>query len=121
MQEVLTSIAGREMMPAESVFKNIRMPGLKSVRADNFLRIMNLGYGRSLGVTCTHCHVAGNWAADDKPQKQIAREMIRMANTLTTQIRSFAGVRQTAIVNCTTCHRGAVIPATNLPAPGAGG
>src|SRR5262245_11025189 len=48
-------IAGRENEPAEKVFKNIQW--LKSTPAGRFLRIMNGGYSRALGVACTHCHV----------------------------------------------------------------
>jgi hypothetical protein len=114
-KEVLATIAGRENEPAGQVFKNIK--NLNTVPAGRFLAIMNLGYGRSLGVSCAHCHVVGNWASDDKPQKQIARDMIQMAATINTQllanIKNLKGPQ--AVVNCTTCHRGQVKPALNLP------
>ena len=72
---VMRSIAGRETQPAESVFKNIKV--LKGVPAGRIPRIMNLGFGRSLGVNCSHCHVAGHWADEDKAQKQIGRASCR--------------------------------------------
>jgi cytochrome c553 len=119
MAEVLSTIAGREMSPAESVFKNVQLPGLKPMRAGQFVRAMNQGYARSLGVSCVHCHVTSDWASDDKAPKVIARSMIRMTNQLTQQIRAFPAVSQTATVTCTTCHRGVVKPATSLPPPDA--
>jgi hypothetical protein len=115
MNAVLAQIRGRERQPAESVFKNIQL--LKGVPAGNLPRIMNLGYGRSLGVSCSHCHDVNKWESDDKPQKQVARDMAAMSNTINTtllaNIKNLKGPQ--AIVNCTTCHRGKVKPALNLP------
>jgi hypothetical protein len=114
MARVLRSIAGREEQPAESVFRNIKT--LKGVPAGRLVRIMNLGYGRSLGVSCGHCHVPGRWASVEKPQKQIARDMVEMVNTINTQqlakIPNLKGPQPA--VNCTTCHRGSVKPALNM-------
>ena len=50
MNAVLESIAGHENAPAESVFKNIQ--SMKGVPAGRLPRIMNMGYGKSLGVRC---------------------------------------------------------------------
>lgn len=114
MKEVLQHIAGRENAPAESVFKNIKM--LKGVSAGRIPRIMNIGFGHSLGVKCSHCHVAGHWADEDKPQKQIARDMMALVDTLNAVIlpRIKNLKSEHPMVNCTTCHRGARKPATNL-------
>ena len=115
MTAVLQSIAGRETLAADSVFANIRTLG--QIPAGNLLRIMNLGFGRSLGVGCDHCHVIGKWDDDSKPQKQVAREMWAMMGRINTEllpaIPNLRGPRPT--VNCTTCHRGQVKPALNLP------
>ncbi len=114
MNEVLKKIAGREKAPAESVFKDIRV--LKGLPAERLPRIMNLGFGRSLGVNCTHCHVLGHWADEDKPQKQIARDMMAFSRTindsLLPRIKNLKSEKPQ--INCTTCHRGQVKPATNL-------
>jgi hypothetical protein len=111
------SISGRENMPAESVFKNVRV--MKLVPAGRLLAIMDIGYGRSLGVSCTHCHVPDKWDLEDKPQKQIAREMSAMAGTINREllpkIKNLKS--EQPIVNCTTCHRGATKPALDLPGP----
>ena len=84
MKDVLGKIAGRENAPAESVFKDIRI--LKGMPAGRLVRVMNLGFGRSLGVSCRHCHVAGEWEKEDKPQKQIARDMWGMVNSINTEL-----------------------------------
>ncbi len=115
VSEVLATIKGRERLPAESVFKNVKM--LKALPAARLLAVMNIGYGKSLGVSCDHCHVTGKWESDEKPQKQIAREMSAMLTTINGQIlpkiANLKGERPT--VNCTTCHRGMVTPALDIP------
>lgn len=107
-------IKGKEDLPSEEVFKNIKV--MKQVPAGRLLRIMEFGFGRSLGVTCTHCHNPNNFADEDKPPKQITRDMMEMAgkinNELLSAIENLEGDNPT--VNCTTCHRGEVTPALNL-------
>jgi hypothetical protein len=114
LADLTKQIAGKENLPAEQVFKNIQM--LKGVPAARLLRIMELGYSRSLGVNCAHCHVVDQWDKDDKPTKPIAREMAKMAQTINNDllknIKNLKGPNP--IVNCTTCHRGKTKPALNL-------
>ena len=114
MREVLRQIAGRENVAAESVFKNIK--SMKGVPAGRLVRIMNMGYGRSLGVSCLHCHVQNKWDSEDKPQKQVAREMAEMMRTINTQLLpAIKNLKsEQPIVNCTTCHRGQRKPAQDL-------
>jgi hypothetical protein len=115
LADLMKQIAGKENEPAELVFKNIQM--FKGVPAARLLRIMELGYSRSLGVNCAHCHVVDQWDKDDKPTKPIAREMAKMVQTINNDllknIKNLKGPN--AIVNCTTCHRGQTKPALNLP------
>ena len=115
LADLMKQIAGKENQPAEQVFKNIQM--FKGVPAARLLRIMELGYSRSLGVNCTHCHVVDQWEKDDKPTKPIAREMAKMSQTINNDllknIKNLKGPNP--IVNCTTCHRGQTKPALNLP------
>ncbi|MEP6787471.1 MAG: hypothetical protein ABJB40_03510 [Acidobacteriota bacterium] len=72
-------IKGKENDSAEKVYKNIQTPMLKAMPAPRLLSVMEFGYARSLGVTCTHCHVPDKWESEDKPQKQITRDMAAMA------------------------------------------
>lgn len=110
-------IKGKEKLPADEVFKNIKI--LKRFPAGTLLNIMRGGFSRSLGVDCTHCHTPENWASEAKPTKQIAREMWGMQAKINNELlKSIDGLKdRRAIVNCTTCHRGAVKPATNLRRP----
>lgn len=112
--EVLQAIAGHETEPAGQVFRNVKM--LTQMPARQLLAVMNVGYARSLGVGCAHCHVVGQWASEEKPQKQIARDMARMLGTINGQLlKEIPNLRgPNPVVNCTTCHRGAVRPALNL-------
>ena len=105
-------IKGREQEPAEKVFKNIQMPNLKPIPAARLLAIMEIGYARSLGVNCTHCHVPEKWEADDKPQKPIAAMMTRINSEMLKGIKNLRSPQPT--INCTTCHRGEIKPAQNL-------
>jgi alkyl hydroperoxide reductase subunit AhpC len=73
-------------------------------------------FSEALGVSCDHCHVVKEWSKEDKEEKQIAREMMAMARTinadLLAKIPNLKSEHPT--VTCTTCHRGAVKPATTM-------
>ena len=116
---VLRSIAGRENQPAESVFKNIKI--LKGVPAGRLVNIMNMGFGRSLGVSCGFCHVPGKWDLDDKQEKNTARIMIAMVGAINrdylAKVPVDSGPPPTA--SCFTCHRGMPRPmGPGRPPPG---
>ncbi len=109
-------IKGREKEPAEKVFKNIQT--LKGIPAGRVLAIMEFGYARSLGVNCTHCHAPDRWEAEDKTKKQIARDMAAMTAKINGELlKGIKNVSEKAVINCTTCHRGQIVPALNLPMP----
>jgi photosynthetic reaction center cytochrome c subunit len=103
---VLRSIAGREDQPAESVFKNIKI--FKGVPAGRLVSIMNMGFGRSLGVSCGFCHVPGKWDLDDKEEKTTARLMFAMVQTINRDYLSKVPTDRPTppTASCFTCHRG---------------
>jgi hypothetical protein len=110
-QQFLQKIAGHEKEPAENVFKNVQW--LKGEPAERFLVIMNVGYSRALGVSCTHCHVEQDFASDDKRPKRAAREMAVMHRMINEQLKKMQNLEtkpQDRPINCATCHRGAVNP-----------
>lgn len=87
-------------------------------------------YEAALQVECGHCHQwegqgnpTNNFASDVKPQKEIARSMIRLVDSINQQIQ--AGVSPTGLrtgdavqkVTCATCHRGKPIPQVETYAP----
>jgi hypothetical protein len=109
--EDLRSIAGRENQPAESVFKNIKI--MKGFPAGRVVNIMNMGFGRSLGVSCGFCHVPGKWDLDDKEEKNTARLMWAMVGTIDRDYIAKVVTpnnRPPQQVNCFTCHRGNMRP-----------
>jgi len=119
---VLRSIAGRENLPAESVFKNIKI--MKGFPAGRLVNIMNMGFGRSLGVSCGFCHVPGKWDLDDKQEKETARLMFTMVQTINRDYMSKVPSERGGppVVNCFTCHRGnaqPMGPTPGGPPPGA--
>ena len=115
LAELRKKIAGRENEPAEAVFKNIQF--LKGVPAARLLAVMKIGYSRSLGVTCTHCHIVDEWEKDDKPTKQTARDMALMVRTINNDLlKNIKNLQnEKPVINCTTCHRGQTRPALDLP------
>jgi hypothetical protein len=116
LAELREQIKGKENEPAPTVFKNIKT--MKNTTAGRLLSVMEIGFARSLGVNCTHCHVPDKWESEDKPQKQIARDMSVMVSTINRDLlKNIKNLKsESAVVNCTTCHRGNVMPALNLPA-----
>jgi hypothetical protein len=114
-KQVLERIAGREQEPAGGVFKNIQIAWLKAVPARVFITIMNRGYSRALGVSCTHCHVEQDFASDDKRPKRAAREMAvmhRMVNEQLAKMENLVGKPEERAISCIACHRGTIDPRT---------
>src|SRR5207244_12820370 len=83
-------------------------------------------FAAALGTNCGHCHVwtgaglpTNDYATDEKPTKEVARVMMRMAGTINETLA--ANIKKPADqltrVQCMTCHRGAAIPV--LPPPAA--
>jgi Photosynthetic reaction centre cytochrome C subunit len=111
VKQIADRIAGHQSDPAEQVFKNIQW--LKGVPAERLLLIMNLGYSRALGVSCTHCHVEADFSSDDKRPKRAAREMAAMHRMINDQLKKMQNLETPApqrAINCSTCHRGAIDP-----------
>jgi hypothetical protein len=105
--------------PKEALKQGGRGPqapkNLKILKPEDLRAGVMMQYTQALGVRCTHCHVQGDNAADDKPQKETARMMIAMANDINAKFPDGAAK---AKVTCYTCHNGKVTPLT-APAPAA--
>jgi hypothetical protein len=83
-------------------------------------------YAISLGVRCGHCHARWadstkrglDFASDSKPEKERARDMIRMTTIINSSYFNTQHSAQTdtiKTVTCFPCHRGSVSPtAKNL-------
>jgi hypothetical protein len=103
-----TGMVDHQAQPAEKVFKNIQV--LKDTSANEIQGAMEF-MSASLGVSCGYCH-ANSWDSDEKPAKTSARAMMQMTRDLNKT--GFSGYD---VVNCYTCHRGHVQPAS---VPGSG-
>lgn len=111
--ELKKQIAGKEKAPAKEVFKNLKNMG--EMPAERLLGVMEGGFARSLGVSCTHCHNPAAWDSDEKDAKHVARAMQGLARSIRDQLKTIEKIgNENPAVNCTTCHRGQVKPATSL-------
>jgi photosynthetic reaction center cytochrome c subunit len=87
---------------AEQAYKNIQ--ALQGIPASGMTQAMAFISG-SLGVSCSHCHIVGQFDKDEKPAKETARQMIRMMQRINQE--HFGGK---TTVNCQTCHQGRLRP-----------
>jgi hypothetical protein len=103
--------------PANEEFKNLQVLP-KNITADSLDKIMD-GFNSSMGVNCNFCHVKDAKAdklifeKDDKPEKEIARKMMRMTMDINKNYFQFneeVTAAQVQAVTCYTCHKGTVIP-----------
>jgi hypothetical protein len=103
------SIAGREKQPATEVFKNIQL--FKTMEAGRLPGVMGF-WSNALGVTCKHCHIVDQWEKEDRPEKQIARDMVQMVSEVNTHLlKNIKNLDSPEPkIGCWTCHRGKVIP-----------
>ena len=87
---------------------------LKLIPANVDLSDVMLGFNEALGVQCTYCHVAGDFASDANPLKETARNMITLVRRAEPFFPSTAGPfpRGYHEVDCMTCHRGKTQPET---------
>lgn len=85
------------------------------------LRANMIGFTRALGVRCTHCHVGTedqplstyDFPSDEKPNKTVARGMMRMLATVNDQLKQIRpDSTERVTMRCYTCHRGVPLPRT---------
>lgn len=110
VDRIREKIKGKEQLPAEDVYQDVRI--LKGRTAGQLLGVMSGGFSNSLGVSCSHCHVTDDFSKDDKPTKQIARDMWRMMRTINDSlIANIKNIKSANPgVNCGTCHNGHARP-----------
>jgi cytochrome c553 len=91
----------------------------KDISHEELDKIMD-GYKVALGVRCSFCHAADkndpkhmDFASDAKPEKEIARDMMRMTikiNKKYFHIKDANDTRAVLAVSCFTCHNGNAHP-----------
>ena len=95
--------------PTPTVVDSPSVKILTGLLAPQFQEEMNF-ITQALGVTCGTCHVRGNFASDEKPEKLTARRMLEMTKGLNKQFfpdhKSKEGESVLGRVTCYTCHQG---------------
>jgi photosynthetic reaction center cytochrome c subunit len=91
---------------AGDAYMNVQV--LKDIPSDQLIPSMKY-ISQALGVRCDFCHDPKSFESDDKPQKDTARNMMKMMFAINKD--NFNGRRE---VTCYTCHRG-VSRAANMP------
>ena len=110
--------------PDDPPYKNLKILA-KNISHDDLKKIMD-GYKEALGVKCNFCHAASkdtsvhhpDFASDDKPEKNIARKMMKMTAKINKKYFSFASAEEgenNPSVTCITCHRGNPQPSGKKP------
>jgi Photosynthetic reaction centre cytochrome C subunit len=110
-----TGVPVSAQAPKPEVVESANVKVLTGLYAQQFQEEMNL-IVQGLGVTCNTCHVPRNFAAEDKPVKQKARQMMEMVKALNKQYfpdyKPKEGESVLGKVTCYTCHKGETIPKT---------
>ncbi len=93
--------------PATAAFKNVRV--LTDTDAQTFMRLQRaITQWVSPGQGCGFCHAGDDYASDAKPQKRVARVMLRMVRHVNASWQNHVG--GAGGVTCYTCHRGQPVP-----------
>src|SRR4051812_4236906 len=109
--------AAAAQAPTPTVVEGPNVKVLTGLNAQQFQEEMNF-IVQGLGVTCGTCHVRGNFASEDKPQKQTARKMLEMVKAINTanfpDYKPKDGESVLGRVTCYTCHRGETTPKSTV-------
>jgi len=109
-------------MPQQQEFKAKNLKVLpKDISKDEIDEVME-GFKVALGVKCSFCHASQpndpkklDFASDTKPEKEIARKMMRM--TAKINKKYFHNQKENGMtlnISCMTCHNGNKEPKTIL-------
>ena len=103
--------------PTPQLVEGPNIKVLTGLYAQPFQEEMNL-IVQGLGVTCNTCHARGNFASEEKPIKQKARQMLEMTKALNKQYfpdyKPKEGESVLGRVTCYTCHKGEQLPKTSV-------
>jgi hypothetical protein len=107
-------------MPKQETRKFTNLKVLpKDISGDDLSKVMD-GFKTALGVKCNFCHAAGtadpkrlDFASDAKPEKEMARGMMKMTSKINKKyfhIKGAEAPNAVLAVNCITCHNGKAHP-----------
>ena len=96
-------------------FKNLKVLP-KDISSEKLDSIMHT-YNKALDVSCGFCHVSKDgvedFVSDVKPEKEVARNMMRMTIDINKKYFNFDSTLHPAylnVVTCNTCHKGNAYP-----------
>ena len=100
-------------IPTPTVVDSPGVKVLTGLLAPQFQEEMNF-ITQALGVNCNTCHVRGNFASEEKPEKLTARRMLEMTKGINKQFfpdhKPKEGESVLGRVTCYTCHQGERTP-----------
>ncbi|MFI5161710.1 MAG: c-type cytochrome [Sphingobacteriales bacterium] len=115
---IVMTAATNTSKPADNPYKNLQVLPKNTTEAQ-MNKIMVGEFEDALGVSCGFCHASNkdgdglDYVSDVKPEKQIARQMLRMTLNLNheyfkidTPMLGTANI----VVTCNTCHKGDTFP-----------
>lgn len=114
---VMTAATNKNKPAIDTPYKNLQVLP-KDISPGNMQKIMVGEFEDALGVSCGFCHTKKDsteldYASDAKPEKQIARQMLKMTLNLNRDYfkieNPMVGTSNIA-VTCNTCHRGDTFP-----------
>lgn len=112
---ILAGTAATRPQDGDDHYTNLKVLP-KKISEDDMERAMYV-FEKQLGVTCVYCHVPTknevpkrmDFASDEKPEKKIAREMLRMSIKMNKKyfgMSTIAEILNKPKVWCRTCHYG---------------
>jgi hypothetical protein len=111
---VVTGVGATDRAGGKALYSNLKVLP-KDISSKTLTKIMVDDFEDGLGVSCNFCHAEDkdshkpDYASDAKPEKLMARAMMRMTIKLN---RSYFQLKHPRlgdsllVVNCSTCHHG---------------
>lgn len=121
---VFVGISAYKPEPKQQGFKNLKVLP-QNISRDSLKAVME-NFSQSLGVKCMFCHAPNadttikhpDFASDAKPEKDVARYMMKMTSDINKNYFNFNHSNQAdtiRTVTCYTCHRGDAHPGNLQP------
>jgi hypothetical protein len=115
---LLIAFVGLSAAKTGTQFENLKVLP-KDISSKDLQGIMADDFEDGLGVSCGFCHASApgghglDFASDAKPEKEIARRMMRMTLDLNKKyfhVRKPGIGSNTLTITCATCHKGEPFP-----------
>ena len=114
----IVSVSAIQPAPKGNEYKNLQVLP-KDISSKALQQVMVDEFEDGLGVGCNYCHAQEkgslhlDYASDEKPEKQIARGMMRMTMDIN---KKYFSVKHPVIgdssmvISCSNCHQGTIQP-----------